>query len=237
MTSTTEEEYRQSLFSLTRMIYAVCSAVVLYKVLEFGGWSVLRKVQNIPFGLYRFDLWFHATNLFCILAMLAVGLPYRPKSELFHWQSPRPKFGVFRSIWLGLGGGVVALVLASPIFWIGDTRLESVRSLIAHAFSPLRVLDVVVFILALAVTSEMAYRGVVFRTLASCATMPAAILASGMLFAYIYPVLSFPAATILGIASAILYYRTGNLLAPTVSNVVFTAGGGALTLYRGLMHH
>ncbi len=236
MTSTKEEDSPRSLFSMTRMIYAVCSAIILYKSLEFGGWSVLRKVQNIPFGLYRSDLWFHAINLFFILAMLVISLPYRPKSELFYWPLRRPKFDALRSIGLGLAGGMVAFALASPIFWSGDAQLESVRSLIAHAFSPFRVLDVVVFIFALAVTSEMVYRGVVFRTLASYATVPAAILASGLLFAYMYPVLSFPAATILGIASAILYYRTGNLLASTISNAVFTVGGGALTLYR-LMHH
>jgi membrane protease YdiL (CAAX protease family) len=236
MTSTNEEQYSHGPFSMTRMIYAVCGAIILYKLLEFGGWSVLKKAQNIPWGLYRFDLWFHAINLAFVLAMLAVGLAYRPKAELFRWSSPRPTVGASRSIGLGLAGGVVALALASPIFWIGDKQLESVRSLIAHAFSPLRVIDLVVFIVALAVSSEMVYRGVMFRTLAGYATVPAAILGSGLLFAYVYPVLSFYAAIILGIASAILYYRTRNLLAPTIANALFTVGGGALTLYRGLHH-
>lgn len=236
MTSTNEEQSSHGIFSLTRMIYAVCGAIILYKLLEFGGWSVLKKTQNIPWGLYRFDLWFHAINLFFVLAMLAVGLAYRPKSELFHWPSPRPAFGASRSIGLGLAGGAAALALASPIFWMGDKELESVRSLIAHAFSPLRVIDLVVFIIALAVSSEMVYRGVMFRTLTGYATVPAAILASGLLFAYIYPVLSFSAAVILGIVSGILYHRARNLLAPTIANAVFTVGGGALTLYRGLHH-
>jgi hypothetical protein len=83
MTSTNEEQSPQGIFSLTRMIYAVCGAIILYKLLEFGGWSVLKRTQNIPWGLYRFDLWFHAINLFFVLAMLAVGLAYHPKSEPF----------------------------------------------------------------------------------------------------------------------------------------------------------
>jgi len=57
-----------------------------------------------------------------------------------------------------------------------------------------------------------------------------------LLFASICPVLSFPSAIILGVASAILYYRTRNLLASITANAIFTVGGGALTLYHGLIH-
>jgi membrane protease YdiL (CAAX protease family) len=234
MRSTGEEG---CVFSLTRMIYAVCSAIILYKVIEFSGWFLLRRMQSPPWGLSLFGFWFRATGLLFALTMLAVTLPYHPKSEIFRWSQPtdRPA-GIFRSIGLGLVGGVAALALASPIFWLVGSRAEFIPSLLADALSPLRVFELAFFIIILAVSSEVVYRGVVFRTLVAYASTPAAVLGSCMLFALICPVLSFPSAIILGGASAILYYRTRNLLASITANAIFTLGGGALTLYHGLMH-
>jgi membrane protease YdiL (CAAX protease family) len=237
MRSTSEEGGPLSVFSLTRMIYAVCSAIILYKVVEFSGWFLLRRARSIPWGLTVFGFWYRATCLLFALTMLAVTLPYHRKSEIFRWsQSTVRPLGVFRSIGLGLVGGTAALALASPIFWLAGSRTEFIPSLIADALSPLRVFELVFFIIILAVSSEMVYRGVVFRTLVGYASTPAAVLGSCMLFAFICPVLSFPAAIILGVLSAILYYRTRNLLASITANSIFTVGGGALTLYHGLMH-
>jgi membrane protease YdiL (CAAX protease family) len=237
MRSTSEEGCPHTVFSLTRMIYAVCSAIILYKVAEFGGWFLLRRVQSLPWGLPLFGFWFRASGLLFALTMLAVTLPYHPKSELFRWSQPTSRpVGIFRSIGLGLVGGVAALALASPIFWFVDERLEFIPSLIANALSPLRVIELLFFIIILAISSEVVYRGVVFRTLADYASTPASIFGSCLLFASICPVLNFSSAIILGIASAFLYYRTGNLLASITANAIFTVGGGALTLYHGLMH-
>ncbi len=236
MRSTSQQGCPHSAFSLTRMIYAVCSAIILYKIVELGGWFLLRRAKSLPWGFSLFGLWFRATSLLFALTMLAVTLPYHPKSEIFRWSSPtfRP-IGLLRSIGMGLAGGVAALALASPLFWLVDKRLEFVPSLIADALSPLRVFELVFFIIVLAVSSEVVYRGVVFRTLADYASTSAAVLGSCLLFASICPVFSFPNAVILGIVSAILYSRTRNLLASITANAVFTVGGGALTLYHGLM--
>jgi membrane protease YdiL (CAAX protease family) len=235
MRSMSEEGGPHSVFSLTRMIYAVCSAIILLKAVEFSGWFLLRRAQSIPWSLFGF--WYRATCLLFALTMLAVTFPYHPKSEIFRWSRPtdRPT-GIFRSIGLGLVAGVAALALASPIFWLVGSRTEFIPSLIADALSPLRVSELVFFITIVAVSSEVVYRGVVFRTLVDYASTPAAVLGSCMLFAFICPVLSFPSAIILGGASAILYYRTRNLLASITANAIFTVGGGALTLYHGLMH-
>jgi membrane protease YdiL (CAAX protease family) len=237
MRSTSEQGYPHSVFSLTRMIYAVCSAIILYKVIEFSGWFLLRRAQSLPWGLSLFGFWFRATALLFALTMLAVSLLYHPKSELFHWSQPTSRpVGIFRSIGFGLLGGMAAFALASPIFWLVGSRTEFIPSLIANALSPLRVLELVFFVIVLAVSSEVVYRGVVFRTLTDYANTPAAVLGSCMLFAIICPVLSFPSAIILGVASAILYYRTRSLLASITANAIFTVGGGALSLYHGLMH-
>ncbi|HXZ42781.1 MAG TPA: CPBP family intramembrane glutamic endopeptidase [Terriglobales bacterium] len=216
------------------MIYAMAGAMLLYKGLEVGSWWWFTKIRRVPWAHFRFDLWFALLNVLFIILMLAVALPYRPKSELFRWSSPIA-VGALRSAAWGLAGGVVAFAAASPIFWYGDRQLYFVRLLIANALSPLGAAGVVLFVVALGLSSELAYRGVVFRTLVETASVPAAVVGSCLLFAWVYPALSFPVATILGVVSALLYYRTRNLIAPIIANIVVTLGGGALTLYRGLM--
>ena len=135
-----------------------------------------------------------------------------------------------------LGGGV-ALLVASPVFWFGwgQGKFESIQLLIAHALSPLGVLNLLFFIFALAVSSEIVFRGIVFRTCARYATVPAAALASCLLFAYIFPVVGFIAAIILSVTSSILYHKTRNLLASILANALFTVGGNGITLYHHLM--
>ena len=153
-------------------------------------------------GPDSFRLLVSRTCLLFVLTMLAVTLPYHPKSEIFRWsQATGRPTGSFRSIWLGLAGGGASFALASPIFWLVGSRTEFIPSLIADALSPLRVLELVFFIIILAVSSELVYRGVVFRTLVDYASTPAAVLGSCMLFAFICPVLSFPSAAILGVTS------------------------------------
>lgn len=235
MTTSNHEQRPQSVFSLSRMIYTVSSAMVIYKCLEVAGWYWVRKARSLPWGLNAFDSWFYLSNAVFVLVMLTVALFY-PKAELFRWSSPFSSSGLFRSIGLGLAGGVAAFAMASPMFWfVGDRHLYFIRLLIANALSPLGVLGVAVFLIALAISGEVVYRAVVFKSLAESASVPAAVVGSCLLFAYICPVLSFPAGVILGVVSAILYYRTRNLLAPIVANIVLTLGGGGLTVYHTLM--
>lgn len=226
-------------FSLTRMIYVVCGGIILYLLFLYFGQLLLARVQLPPWGVSRFDLWYHAGHLFFVAAMLCVAIAYRFDPELFHWKvgSASGTTSWIKSIPIGLLGGSVALLLSSPLFWfgLGDTRYKSIQLLIAHALSPLAVLDLLFFIFALAVTSEIVFRGVVFRTFAGYASVPAAALVSCLLFAYIFPVLSFLAAIILGATSSILYYRTRNLLAPIFANALFTVGGSGIALYHRLM--
>lgn len=237
MRNTVEEGGRHDVFTLTRMIYAVCSAIIFYEVIEFSGRFLWRSAHSLPWGLTVFGFWYRATCLLFALTTFAVTLSYHPKSEIFRWSRPadRPT-GIFRSIGLGLVGGVAALAPASPIFWLVGSRTEFIPWLIVEDLSPFRVFELVFFVIILAVSGEVVYRGVVFRTLADYASTPAAVLGSCMLFAFICPVLTFPSAIILGVASAILYHRTRNILASITANAIFTIGGGALTLYHGLMN-
>jgi membrane protease YdiL (CAAX protease family) len=199
MVVTHEQHNPNCMFTLTRMLYTVCGASILYRVTwQLLGWYLFSRLQKGPWGLYRVDVWFYGVDFLFLLLMLAVGLSYTPKSELFRWSSTKSIAGAFRSIASGLAGGTVAFVIAIPVFWLGDRELESIRRLIATAMSPIGVLDLIFFVIALAVSGEVIYRGIVFRTLSDYASVPAAVFGSCLLFASVCPVLSFPAAIILG---------------------------------------
>lgn len=221
------------------MTYALCGALILYGLFGFLAWFLLKKAQAYPLELLRFSrFWLQGANLAFVVAMVAATLPYSPKRQLFSWPADdqKPVAGTQMGLLWGVIGGASALALASPVFWLGHKQLGPITLLVADAMSLVGLLELLLVILALAISSEVVFRGVVFRTLALHASVPAAVVASCFLFVMVCPVFtSYPAAIILGVVAAVLFYRTRNLLASIVANVLFTLGGAAIMLYRGFM--
>lgn len=221
------------------MIYVVCGAIVLYELFGLLALFLMRKAQEHPSGVLRpFEIWAHGANLFFVVTMLAATLPYSPKRRLFRWRmgDGTTVTGTFVSAIWGLVGGLAALALAIPFLWLGDKQLRPISLLLMDTLSPIGLLKLAFFVLALAISSEIVFRGIVFRTLKGYASAPAAVFASCLIFATVCPVFSYPNAIILGVVSAILFQRFRNLLAPITANVLFMLGGSAIMLYRGLMH-
>ncbi len=228
------------LFSLTRMVYALGGAFIVYELFGLLAWFLLRNALTHPLGPLRLSgFWLlHGANLAFVVSMIAATLPYSPKGQLFSWRIDEQTHvaGATMSVLWGIIGGATALAFTAPVFWMGDKQLGPITLLIADAMSLIGVLELLLIILALAISSEVLFRGVVFRTFERCASVPAAVIASCFLFAVACPVFGYPAAIILGVVAAVLFYRTRNLLASIIANALFTLGGGAIMLYRGFMH-
>ena len=222
--------------ALTRMIYAFCGGTVFYWLLEYSVMVVFSRQRPVPWALYRWGD--YVTNGGFFAAMLIVVAAYGFRAEVFLWRDePTERVtSCVSSGFLGILGGLVALLIASPTVWFGwDTaRLRSIGTLIANALSPLPILFLVVVALALAFSSEMVFRGIVLKTLARYTTISAAALVSCLLFACLFPVLGLVAAIILGVTSSILYYSTRNLVAPILANALFTVGCSGIALYQRL---
>jgi membrane protease YdiL (CAAX protease family) len=232
-----EKQTADSMFSLTRLTYSVSAAVILYVALLYLH-LYLARAQKLPDALSHTWVWFYASDLFFVIATLVVILSYRPKAELFHWPSSAAPLvaGILESSFLGIGYGLGAFILASPLFWIGDRRVETFRFEIDGALSLSTVLAISLVIVVLAGLTEIVCRGIVLKTLATDVGTSAAIFGSAVLFAAIYPILAFPTAIIVGLASGILYHRTRNLLAPIIATIVFTLSGASLSLYHFWLH-
>lgn len=226
--------------SLTRTIYVVSVAVLFFEVVAFfiSRWSLRTQALSPgPSRFTRFELAFYGVHLVFIVVTVIAAMTYTPRSELFHW--PRSTafnaIAALKTIGVGLIGGICALGVATPFLWFGARRVDFIRSLIAQALSPKGVLVLMFFVVALALGSELLYRGVLFRTLAAYVSLPAAILGSCMVFAFTNPLFGLPEGIIIGAACAIVYYRTRHLLAAITANAVFTVSAGGLTLYHSLM--
>lgn len=227
-------------FSLTRTIYVVSAAVLFYEFVDFfiSRWTL--RTQAFSWGPSRFtrsELAFYSVHLVFIVVTIIAAMTYKPRSELFRWPQSTAlnAIAVFKAIGFGLIGGICALAVATPFLWFGTRRVDFIRSLIAQALSPKGVLDLVFFVVALALGSELLYRGVSFRTLAAYVSLPAAILGSCMVFAFTNPLFGLPEGIIIGAACAIVYYKTRHLLTAVVGNAVFTVSAGGLTLYHVLV--
>jgi len=217
------------------MIYAVCGAIILYRLVLCYGWIAFDRLHTIPFGLPRYSFWFLADGLLFLLTTLAVILFYRPVSPLFLWTSaPSRPVGTVKSVAWGVAGAAIAFACASPVFWGVEKNLGLIPMLISSALSPLPILELIVFSIALALNSEIVFRGIVFRTFAEYASIPAAVLGSCLLFLFICPVLGVLSAIILSVSSAILFYKTRNLIASVTANLIFTLAGSGLTVYHSL---
>ena len=227
-------------FSLTRTIYVVSVAVLFYEIVAFfiSRWSL--RTQAFSWGTSHFspfELAFYGLHLVFIFITVIAAMTYTPRSELLHWPQSTAfnAIVVLRAIGIGLIGGICAFGVATPFLWFGARRVDFIRSLIAQALSPKGVLVLVFFVVALALGSELLYRGVLFRTLATYVSLPAAILGSCMVFAFTNPLFGLPEGIIIGAACAVVYYRTRHLLTAITANAVFMVSAGGLTLYHSLM--
>jgi hypothetical protein len=84
MAVTHKEHNPNRMFTLTRMLYTVCGASILYRVTwQLLDWYLFSKLQKGPWGLYRVDVWFYGVDFLFLLVMLAVGLCYTPNRSFF----------------------------------------------------------------------------------------------------------------------------------------------------------
>ncbi len=242
MTVGNEKAPKKLVFPLTKLIYTTSLAGLVYEcLLQWGNWFLLTPRMRHSLRTWEKvgNYGYPALTLLFLLAMVAVVLAYRPGRLLFAWPPADGKVGhrPIKSIGLGAIGGLVVSALAAPLVLPGETRAGFLANAIVDVYgmSPGNVLMFLLLAVGLPVTSEMVFRGIVLRTLAEYASPPAATIASSLLFAYFWPVQSWAVGIILGIVSAVLYYRTRTLTAPIVANAVLTVCSVPLAgLYRSM---
>ena len=106
--------------------------------------------------------------------------------------------------------------------------------IIDNFYHPGIFLLVLLFVILLPVSSEIVFRGFIFKSLLESSSVIPAVLLSALIFAFVSPIYNFPIGLLLGVASALLYHRFRNVFSAIVANAVLTIAYAATLLWRGL---
>jgi len=226
-------------FSLSKLIYTMCGVTIAYNLsVRYGVQFLFQSRSNYSVGRWTAAVSYGYPGLILLfsLAMVAAVLPYRPIKSLFVWSpTPEKKDGsVVRNVIFGLVGGLVASAVPIPAMFHADRNAGFVAEVISRTTSPdgIAIIMLLLLLIALPISTEMVFRGIVFRTLAEHASVPSAVVGSCLLFAYFSPVFNPIVGAILGVVCAILHYRTRSLVPPIIANGIMTLVEGGFFLYR-----
>lgn len=135
----------------------------------------------------------------------------------------------------GVLGGFTVTLLGLPALLRLDSHNGFV-SLLASRFFNLRSL-IILFLLTLIlpVASEIVFRGIIFNALLEGTTLTAAVLASSFLFAYAWPVYNPITGFLLGLVTAILFYRSKSLVPGLIASMLVTILGLIILVWQALV--
>jgi membrane protease YdiL (CAAX protease family) len=232
--------HQPSDFSLTKLTYLMSGTVLVYDSFNrFGSAYLMERVKRYPVQNWSTiaNYSYPTLILLFVLIMLFVASFYRPLRLNLRWTTKAVAATTsLKTIASGLVAGVGSAVVAAPFLLSRNMGAPFVARLIADAISPSGILVIVLIIPSLAISTEIVFRGIVFRTFAEYTAMPAAIIGSCLLFAHLWPLFGQTAGIIFGVVSAFLYHRTRRLAACVIANVTFTILAGVFALmFRGLL--
>ena len=226
---------------LTKLVYVLCAAIVI----QTSMLSIYdRLITSSDIVHQHFAQWEKLVkDYYCVSIILTVLITigailvfYYSRGKGVNWRGMVAANGnrQMRNLALGLGGGALAFVLSLPLLARGDPAAKLGARLLLQSIglSWGSVLVLLAAVLLLPVTIEILVCSITFDTLTHFASVPAAVIASSLLFAFLWPMLNSTVAAILGAISALLYYRTRSLTAPIVACIVLTMSGVGFALFQ-----
>src|SRR6185369_3252471 len=168
-----------------------------------------------------------AARLFLAYAIAGVVACALSIGGLWRFEAGRvPRFfgpGAARAVALGVGTGAavgaVAVAAQWLLRWAGVLTRGELGLVRGDDFGWLLLLAVV----AAPLCEEYIFRGLIFGGLERLWGFRRAALGSALIFAVVHPMLSAPTVFLLGLSTAFVYARSGMLLGPIVTHVVYNA--------------
>ena len=139
----------------------------------------------------------------------------------------------WRGIVWGSVAGLLAFGAAIPLLRLD--RYDDLTSQIINGFYHPRIaFYVILFIIALPVSCELVFRGIIFKSFSESSTVVPAVLLTAIMFALVWPVTNYMIGFILGIVTAILYRAFRSVFPTIVANVVFTFASFSFLVWERL---
>jgi membrane protease YdiL (CAAX protease family) len=222
---------------LTKLIYAALFLLVTGHAFvvglgEYYGHLIRAQRTGLVSFLAEHGQFIDSAFFFVQLALI---LPFfRPLSNLFAGlsSSAASKSRVAKNIGLGLLTGAGVFILS--IGFLGGRASGVVDFLVSNFYSPWPLITAILLFLLVPASSEIFFHGVMFARLTEEISPLAALILSTLLFAFTWPVFSFPVGIALGCLSCMLFHRTRSLLACVVANSTATIMIETYLVFRAL---
>ena len=236
MTKTQDECVTESslpAWTPSRVIYAMAGVICVWVALNtYAGLRLSKYIQTKDHATFTalYDVVIATPFVYIFMLALAIWF-FRPIRNLFAWDKRLTKISwrsISKQVFLGVLAGLLVSLLSAPFpithkgAQFGDVAGHLSGSNSAYLFIPIFIL----LVSAIAICTEVFFRGIVMRSLTEYSNLSSSIIASCFLSAYLW---SFdrPAGTavILGAVSGILFYKTRFLLSSMLATMVFLCTG------------
>lgn len=134
----------------------------------------------------------------------------------------------------GFLAGFLTYMASLPILLRHDQNRGLTDLIISDFYHPEIILVLVLFAILLPTSSEIVYRGIIFKAFLERASVVSAVLLSAFTFALVWPIFNPIIGLLLGFVTALLYHRFRNVLPAIVANAVLTIACAATLVYRRL---
>jgi membrane protease YdiL (CAAX protease family) len=134
----------------------------------------------------------------------------------------------------GFLAGFLAYAASLPILLRLDRYSGLTGLIIGNFYHPVIILVLVLFAILLPTVSEVVFRGIIFKAFLESSSVVPAVLLSAFAFALVWPIYNSIIGFLLGLATALLYYRFHNVLPAIVANAVLTIACAATLVFRRL---
>ena len=234
-----EKTYAQHRAELSGSIYTILFLVVtthgldrafavyldrLVHVRQISRWTLL--VQYVDSGMAVVFL----AELIIVVCCYRLGPLRMTLREMgLTFSVPRLK----ELLW-GFLAGLLAYAVSLPILLRLDRNSGLTGLLIGNFYHPAIILFVVLFSILLPTSTEIVFRGIIFKAFLESSGVVPAVLLSAFAFALVWPIYNSIIGLLLGIATALLYHRFRNVFPAIVANAVLTIACAATLIYQRL---
>jgi membrane protease YdiL (CAAX protease family) len=216
-------------WSLSRVIYAIAGVIAVWFALGLYDGSIVSR-YILTKNPATFSSLYHvvvATPFIYILTLASAICLFRPVGNLFQWNDRPARFSwrsIANHVLLGISAGLLVSILSAPFPIIHKhTQLLDVAEHLSGSNSAFLLIPIFILLVsAIAICTELFFRGFVLRTLANYSNLSSSVIASSLLSGYLW---SFdrPAVTvvILGAVSGTLFFKTRSLIPSILAGIVF----------------
>ncbi len=122
---------------------------------------------------------------------------------------------------IGVAGGVCAFFVSVPFLFSGQPVHIIAAQLLSYSAIPSVAVQIGLLLIVVPILSELVFRGIVFRSLWAASSLWPAAVGSSLFFAWVWQIPTAPAAFILGLATALVFWKTHTLLPAILANATF----------------